>query len=156
MPGGLGGARSKERQNSSGSGAEIEKATERIAASHLDHGGLDIRLAHMQRAQSFPVLGIGAEIGGSILSALAANLFHPGEITDEHRIRAGEQVDDRPGQSGATRVLAETEKHPTAFLVARKKPSLGHQLKVAAHPGLALSQYLGQLTDVEFAMGEDE
>ena len=153
---GLSGVTGKDLEHGAGAGAEIDMELDGRTARQPQHGGFHILLAHMQRAEAFPIAGVFAEVGCGCLGALVANFFEAGEVAGQFGVMAGQQVDDGAGEGAAQIILAHAEQHPVAFLVAGDQPGLGHQLEMAADARLALPEDLGHLADVEFAMGEHE
>ena len=67
-----------------------------------------------------------------------------------------QHVNDGARQGAPQTFLAQAKKHPIAFLVTRDHARFDHELEVAADTGLALAEDLGELTDVEFAVGQDK
>ena len=68
-----GGAGAEQLEDASRAGAEIDEERERTFAQRLVHGGLDLLLGHMERADLVPLAGMGLEVG---LRCLGTRLLH--------------------------------------------------------------------------------
>ena len=149
-----GGAGSKQLEHAPGAGAEIDEKREGTLAQRLVHGGLDLFLGHVQRADLVPLAGMGSEIG---LRRFGAGLLHAcgaGAVAGDRQIARVETRHDGAGERRLGAGLGQTEEHPAPLAEARDEARLRHQLQMPADAGLALPQDLGQILDVELGLGQ--
>ena len=140
----------EEFRHSPGAGADIEQATERLAAERLGEFGFDRIVGRMQASQFVPVMRVVGEIGlcrafavladfGEFAAVLCAFL---GEIA-VRGLRLDEQVGDCPAQRRRlARTGAGTQEHPAALAAALGKAGVAQYPDVARDARLALAEHL--------------
>jgi hypothetical protein len=79
-------AGSKQFENAAGAGAEIDEQRERPRPKRLAHGGFDLILRHMKRADRIPLAGMGFEIGLRRFGARLLHAFGAGTVASERQV----------------------------------------------------------------------
>ena len=153
--GGALGARRDELEDLSGTGAEIEHGAQRLVAEHVEDGGLDRRLAGMQRAQPVP---LRRELGEEALRGGRALRPHEGEalaVGADDAVVAVERRDDAARDIGLRRRLREAVERPGALAMAGDHAALDHHLEMARDARLRLAEDFGEVGDGQFAARQE-
>ena len=110
----------------------------------------------VQRADAFPLCGVGLEIGGCLGGACFAHGGKPLQVGFENgRLRGGD-TGDRFAEGGALAFLARAIKHPAAFLEAFEQLRLAQQLKMSRDSRLALAHDLYQFADRQLRLPQKQ
>ena len=145
----------KELQHASGSGAEIEERLDGPLAHRLAHRRLHRLLGHVQRAQPVPLRGKPGEVRLRGPGPRLAHRRKPRPVGMEAAV-ARIDLADQPLDGGPDRVpVGEAEERPGALPVPLDEPGLDEELQVPRDARLRLAEDVGEVRDVELALGEE-
>ena len=106
------GAGGEQLEDAASAGAEIDEEMERPLAQRLVHGGLDVSLRHMQRADRVPLARMRLEIS---LGRFRARRLHGGcarAVAGEREVGLVEALDDGLRQRGLGAGVGKPEDRP--------------------------------------------
>ena len=119
------------------------------------HGGFDVLLGHVKRADLIPFARMRLEIGLRGLGACLLDGGSPRAVARESKVGGVEARDNGAGERGFRPGIGETEEDPRALAEAPDQPRFGHEFQVPADARLALAEDLGQVLDVQLARGKE-
>ena len=129
-------------------------ARDRSLANRLAHRRLDGLLGHVQRAQPVPLRRQAREEGLRGLGARLADGAQPSLVGGKPCVFAVEVDDEALHGRPDGAALGQMEEGPGPLPVAFDEPCLGKQLQVPRNTRLRLAKNVGEVRDVEFALGK--
>ena len=152
------GALGEELQHPTRAGADVEHATERAIADHIEDHSLDRGCGSVQRSFLVPDRGDPFEVLAGRVGPAAAHEVEPFEIGGDHGVGRVDGGERRGEEREVSADVDDPEEGPGAFAMFGDEAGVDEESEVTRHAWLRLPQDFGEIGDGEFAVtqhGED-
>ncbi len=142
-------------QDASRTGSEVDQKFDRLGPEKVEHGSLDFGYGLIESADPDPFPRMGFKVSGSFPGTDSFDLCQSFQVARNHRIPFVEPFDEHARQipgSPSFPAVGQTVKNPRTFWKSRYKATVQEQFQMSADSGLALAQYLADLSNGQFSV----